>query len=328
MGRWAARKTHVKSHIWRTALCGFLVFLAVCTFTAAIIVRYTNDNILDSEAYVKIVGSLPQNPEVATALGAFTADRLFNGGTVEGYMASFLPEKLAPAAPLLTETLKEQVASTASNVVASDKFTEIWSQANRSAHEALLAVAHSEPRQPKDDASANLKLDGLFALVRERFRGANDSLLNDQQKQGAADLVINVRQNVQTFRGVVQAVETGAWLLPVVGFLLLAGAIWAANNRRLAVLGIGISLAALGLTLLLAFRLISQRWLNSFEQSVYRDAAQVVYEAFYGNLRARLVAITVTGLIIVLITLVFSPYKWAVRLREVLRLDTLQSRKR
>lgn len=328
MGRWAARKTQVKSHMLRSALCGLLVFLAMCTLTAAVIVRYTNDNILDSEGYARIVGPLPQKPEVATALGTFTADRLFNGGSVEGYMASFLPEKLAPAAPLLTDALKEQVASAASTVVASDKFTDIWTQANQATHQALLAIAHSEPRQPHEDASANLKLDGLFALVRERFGSDDGSLLNPQQKEGVADLAINVQQSVQTWRDAVRAVETGAWLLPLLGILLLGGAVWAATNRQRAVLGIGIALTAVGLSLLLAFRLVSHHWLNSFEQVVYRDAAHAVYEAFYGNLRARLIGLIITGLIIILLALLFGPYKWALRLREILHLDTLHTRRR
>lgn len=306
---------------WRMVLCIVLVVLASIMVAAAVATRYVNDNILDTERYLEIIGPLPQNPAVAHALGQFTAERLFDSGAVETQIADFLPPRLAPAAPLFSDALKEQVTGITERVVASEAFLSIWLTANREAHEALMAIARSDPVEPTREAQTRLNLEGLFNLVRERFGGEDGAILTDERQQQAADVVIDLRQSVQRFRNGVRAIETGAWLLPLLALLLLAGAIFAANNRRRAVLGIGITLFALGLSFLLAFKIAVQQVLGSFEQAVYRDAAQVVYEALYGNLRARFVLLTVVGGLIIVVAILCGPYRWAVHLRELLHIQ-------
>ncbi len=321
MARWVARKTKPTMHVWRSVICGVLIVLGVFAMAAGLVVSYAKTNVVDSEGYLRMVGPLPQEPTVATALGAFTADRVFNGLSVEQQVAGFLPDKLAPAAPLLTDTLKDQVATTAGKVAGSDTFSDAWTNANRTAHEALMKVAHSEPRQPKVEAQTVLKLDGLFKVVRERFGGDDGTLLTSEQKENVADLVIHARQTAQQLRNTVRFVEVGAWLFPLLTLIFLVSGVALAADRRRALMWVGWVTVVLGASLLLVFRVISQRWLDSFEQVVYRDAADTIYQAFYGDLRARLVVMTITGLALAFIALLFGPAVWATRLRQILRIS-------
>jgi len=104
--------------------------------------------------------------------------------------------------------------------------------------------------------------------------------------------------------------------------LVLVGlAIFAANNRRKAVGAVGVVLVVLASCMLLVFRLGSEHFLANIEQSVYRDAAATVYEAFYGNMRARLITMMVVGILVWALSLVFGPYGWAVRFREMLHIQ-------
>lgn len=319
MGRWVARKAKHDIHFWRSVISGVLIVLGVFGMAAGLVVSYTKTNVVDTEGYLRMVGPLPQEPAVATALGTFTAERLFNGLSVQENITSFLPDRLQPAAPLLSDTLKEQVATTTGKIAGSAAFSDAWLQANRTAHEALLKVAHSEPREPKLDAQTVVKLDTLFQQVRERFGGDDGTILTPEQKQNAADLVINTQQSVQQLRTTVAFIETGAWLFPLLTLLFLVAGVAVAHNRRHALLWVGLAVVILGAGLLAVFRFVSQRWLDSFDQEVYRTAADTIYQAFYGNLRARLVVMTLTGLVLAFAALLFGPAAWAVRLRRVLR---------
>jgi len=320
MAHWVARKTAKTQSKWRTVLCAVLVFLAAVAVLASIVVRYIDANVLDTDRYVDITSSLAEDPAVATALGAFTADRLFNGGAVENQVAEFLPSKLSPAAPLVTNALKDEVATVATGIASSNAFQSTWTATNRAAHTALLEVAHSERRETSHNAELTLKLQGLFDTVRQRFGGDDGTLLNPDQKASATELAISLRQSVQQVRDYVGLVETGAWLLPLLSIVLLVGAIFVANSRRLAILAIGSVFTVLGLTALLAFCLAARHVFGSFEQEVYKNAAQVIFDAFYGNLRIRLVGLTVTGVLLVAAALLASRYTWAVRVRQWLHL--------
>lgn len=321
MAHWVARKTVTTQTKWRTVLCAVLVFLAAAAVLTSIVVRYVYANMLNTDQYVEITSTLAEDPAVATALGSFTADRLFNSGTVESQVAEFLPNKLAPAAPLLANALKDEVATVATNVASSNAFQNTWAAVNRTAHTTLLEVAHGEPRDRSQKAEVTLRLQSLFDVVRERFGGDDGTILNPQQKASAADLAISVRQTTQQLRNTVGLAETGAWLLPFLSIVFLASAIFTANKRRMAVLAIGIVFIVMGLIVLLAFRIVSNDVLGSFEQEVYRNAAQVIYETFYGNLRIRLVGLVITGALLIGAALLVSPYAWAIRARKRLRLS-------
>jgi hypothetical protein len=304
---------------WRLLLSGVLVLLAVVTLLAAIVTRYTKDNLLDTDQYVSLVGPLPQDPQVAAALGTFTAERLFNSGYVEGQIEGFLPDKLTAAAPLLSEALEQQVATITQNIVTSNVFVSTWEQANRISHERLMRVAHSEPVDGEQlRAETTLALDGLFSKVRERL--GDDPILSEAQKGKASALKVDLQQTVEELRRTVGWIETGAWALPLIAFVLLGAAILAATNRRIAVMTIGITLVLASISMLAVFKLGSGHFLESIQQPVYRDAAQVVYDALFDNLRTRLILLMVVGFVITFLSLFFGPYRWALATRQFLHL--------
>jgi hypothetical protein len=305
---------------WRVLLSGVCIVLATVVLLTGIVTRYINDNVLDTDRYIELVGPLPQDPKVAAALGTFTAERIFNSGTVENQISEFLPPRLSPAAPLLSEALQEQVAVVTENIVSSKAFTSTWTQINRRSHERLIELAHSEPLA-SDPAKAEtvLALDGLFDKVRERF-GDSKTLLSEDQKAKAAELKVDLQQSVSTLRTTVSAIEMGAWLLPLIAIVLLAGAVLIAQNRRKAWLAIGVTLTVVSSLALFALKVTSNNFLDGIEQPVYRDAAQVIYDTLYGNLQMRLTWLLVTGVLVVALSLLFGPYRWATRTRQFLHL--------
>lgn len=320
MARWVARKKVRHTAKWRTVLCVVLIVLSTIAVLGGMLARYADTRFLNTKNYTETVSALPKQPTVATALGTFTADRLFNNGAVENQVAEFLPKPLAPAAPLLTGALQDEVASAATNIASSNAFQNTWTAANQAAHTALLAVAHSEQVHVSKPVQLTINLQGLFDKVRERFGSDDGAIFNPQQKTAAADLAVNVQQTADQLRKTVGMIETGSWLLPSLAFICTVAAIFVANNRRRAFLALGIVFVALGLSALGGFYIASNQLFGTFEQEVYRNAAQTIYEAFYSSLRVQLIGLTVFGLLSVVVALGMGPYAWAVKVRKVMHL--------
>lgn len=305
----------VKGSMWRTLACSICLFLSMVALMGAVLTRYVRDNVLDTDRYMQIVTPLPSDPQVAAALGTFAAERLFEATNAEQRLRQQLPPRLAPLAKPLVNGLQERTADATVKIVQSEGFTHLWSTINLTGHEAVMRIARGEvtPQQQKRVDMA-LKLGGLLTSVRERL-GIEKAFLSDQQKDNLAEAQVSLHQSVEQLRRTVSAIQTGAWLFPLAALVLLALAILAARQRRKAVLAAGLSMATLAGLMLLVINYGITQVENDIQQTVYRNAADVVIQAFYGNLHGRLIALLVLGIVIAFGAILCGPYRWAVGLR-------------
>lgn len=293
---------------WRTVLAVTLAALAAVSLIGSVITRYVRDNVIDTEGYLEIVGPLPQNPAVAAALGEFASEKLVVGTDAENQIKDFLPPKLAPLSEPLTESLQKRINEATQDLVKSSAFETLWTTANKTTHDGMIRLAESEEEDGKRVATAALKLEDLLVRVRERL--GLDSLLSEAQKTQAAEVRIELKQNVATLRTTVSAIETAATWLPWLTLLLLASAVLAAKNRRHAFMGIGIMLLALGVSAMLTFSAASSSWFGQITDDTRKAAAEAVYNAFYSNLQMRFMWITVLCAITLILAALAGRYKW------------------
>lgn len=135
---------------------------------------------LDTDRYVETVGPLAEDPVVQDAVAArlsAAATRAMDLEARAPALAQHLPPALRPyldsaaakGAELLTddvvEAAEELVDRTAAEVLASPQFADAWEQANRSAHEQLLAVLSEEPGQAGGDRRVSLELGTALGTV-------------------------------------------------------------------------------------------------------------------------------------------------------------------
>ena len=65
--------------------------------------------------------------------------------------------------------------------------------------------------------------------------------------------------------------------------------------------------------------------LKRITDPVYKSAAEVIYQAFYGDLRERLTGAMIFGGLLILLALLAGPYRWAKWLRTKFGLSKLRS---
>jgi hypothetical protein len=324
-GRQTARPAHAQrfAHGWRAFGTGLCIMLAAVCLVVGIATRYARDNILNVDGYMAIVGPLPSQPAVSTALATYTTDRLLDVTNAEQNIKDFLPPKLAPLASPLTDALKNRVNQTTQQFVQSDNFSAVWTAANRGAHTAVMRIAESEPRERKAAAVGSVELGPLLANIRERV-GGEHVLLTDQQKDKIADVRVNLQQSVEQLHRTVAAIKNGAQVLPYLGIAFLFLALALAYNRRRAFLGIGIMFTVVSAIMVLTFKAFSGAWLDDITTPVYRTAAEVVYQAFYSDLGRRIMLAMWTGGVVILLALLAGPSTIAQEIRGALRLGAIK----
>jgi hypothetical protein len=130
-----------------------------------------------------------------------------------------------------------------------------------------------------------------------------------------------LQQRVDRLRTTVSFIKGGARTFPFMALAFLLAAVAVAYNRRHTVTAIGITTLLLGLASLIAFKVWSGNFLSNITNASYNAAATAVYEAFYSNLRLRLILLIVFGVMLVLLAALAGSYGWARRVRHALAID-------
>lgn len=309
---------------WRSIVAGVFIALAAVSLVGAVVTRYIQRNILSTNGYLAIVGPLPSDPKVSEALAKYTTHRLFDAADAESNIKDFLPPRLDGLSGPLTERLEAGVNQAAKEFIGGDTFGAIWTTSNRLLQTGVVRLAETEQGEGKLAAIGSLDLSRMLAAVRERLKGEGSGL-TEEQKDKAAAVKLDLRQRVERLRTIYSAINTGAYVLPYLAVAMLLAALAVASSRRRVVMAIGITVLLLGVAMLLTFKIFSGGILDDISDPVYKSAANVIYQAFYDDLRSRLVAATIFGGALILLALMAGPYAWARLIRQKLGLAKLRS---
>lgn len=127
----------------RVSVAVLIVLVAVLVPVTATItwVRHT---VLNTNGYLATVAPLASNPAVTGAVARTATDQLFTALNPEPIVADALPPKAAFLAGPITSGVENFVRGQAEKALASPAFQQIWTTANRVAHEALLKVLNGQ----------------------------------------------------------------------------------------------------------------------------------------------------------------------------------------
>src|SRR3954452_8950322 len=125
---------------WRRPLAmGFIVVATVLAFLA-ILAIWINRQALNTENWSRTSSELLQQPVVRNQLAARLTEELYTSVDVEGALRDALPPRAEILAAPAANALRTQVEKTARKALARPDVQALWVDANRSAHEQLLAV--------------------------------------------------------------------------------------------------------------------------------------------------------------------------------------------
>ncbi|PJJ57812.1 hypothetical protein CLV56_2050 [Mumia flava] len=316
---------------WRWVAFGVLVALAVVLALGGVVSRYTASILLDTDRYVETVAPLADEPAVQDQIVDTATEQLMAQVDVEAMIRQALtgltevaprvPDRVVGLTPVLTSQVETFVHNTLERLVRSDAFATTWAEANRQAHDSVVAVltGREDSSVTVDDrGTVSVRLDALLAAAKEQLVNRGFTFVEGLPSVNAEFEVFQSADVVRAQRAT-DLLDRTSTVLPWLALLLTALAIWAAplGRRRRALVVAALAIALSMLLLALAVAIGRSFYLSAVPADLITiPAAETVFDAVVDPLRTTFRAVFALGVVVALVAFLSGPSPAAVGLRR------------
>jgi hypothetical protein len=240
------RRRTVKALVALGSLLAFLSVFAIWTERQAL---NTND-------WVDTSGRLIQNETVRAAVGEYLIDQLYENVDVEKELENILPGETKQLAGPVSGGLRQVAGSGAEQVLKSSTAEGLWKDANRAAHEQLLAVLENKKEAVSTaEGEVTLNLGSLVTNLADQV-GIGGQLA-EKLPPDAGQITILRSDQLKTAQDIAVGIKGLALILSLLTLLTFGLAIYLSRDGRwVTVLFCGIGLVAAGFAVIV-FRQIA-----------------------------------------------------------------------
>ncbi|WP_243883918.1 hypothetical protein [Cellulomonas fengjieae] len=297
----------------RTSATVALVLLGALLAPVAVVGSWARELVVDTDAYVDTVAPIAEDPLVRSAVaGRITTAvvealdvRQLTTQATDAVASLDLPPVVSEAATSLQTPLENAITgfirTNVTKIVSSAAFADAWQEANRVAHEQIVASLRGDP-----DALAQISSNGALTLdITPIVEDAKASLEQSGFTLASRIPTVNVTFPIGSSADLVRLQSAYRFLdvvggvLPWLALALLAGGVLAARHRSRALVVAGLSLAAGMLVLALGLVIGRSLYAGSLPPGVQRvDTAVAIYDQAVSLLRLQLRVVLVLGLVV------------------------------
>lgn len=226
------------------ALGSVLAFLSVFAI-------WTERQALNTDDWVETSDRLIQNSTIREAVANYLVEQLYENVDVEQELKEILPGDTKDLAGPVSGGLRQVAGDGANQVLKTSTAQGLWEQANRTAHEELLAVLEDKKDGVStDEGEVTLNLATLVTnLANEVGIGAE---LAEKLPEDAGQVTILRSDELQTAQTIAIAIKGLALVLSLLTFLAFGLAIYLSRERWVTVLFCGVGLIAAGFAVIVA----------------------------------------------------------------------------
>jgi hypothetical protein len=315
--------------VWRPVVSGILLAVVVLLAPLCVVARWTHGEVSDTDKYVNTVAPLARNPEVQAAIAHRITTLIFQYVDVQGITdeaANALAERglsdrattgLKALSGPLDSAVQSFVEEKVLEVVQTDAFEQAWDNANRQAHNQLVAALTGDTSgsvQVSGD-EVRISLAAFVDTVKQSLIDQGFGLASQIPTVDATFVLFSSSDLGKAQKGF-HLLDVVATVLPILTLLLIAIAVFVARSRRAALIAAGLCVA-LGMVLL-GLLLTGTRpfYLDALPDTVNQQAAGVVYDTLISSMRRNLRIIGVVALLVAAVAWAVGPSKSARRLRS------------
>ncbi|HKB51311.1 MAG TPA: SHOCT domain-containing protein [Solirubrobacterales bacterium] len=231
------------------ALGSVLAFLSVFAI-------WTERQALNTNDWVDTSGRLIQNETIRAAVGEYLIDQLYENVDVEKELESILPGETKQLAGPVSGGLRQVAGSGAEQVLKSTTAENLWKDANRAAHEQLLAVLENKKEAVSTaEGEVTLNLGSLVTNLASQV-GIGGQLA-EKLPPDAGQITILRSDQLKTAQDIAVGIKGLALILSLLTLLTFGLAIYLSRDGRwVTVLFCGIGLVAAGFAVIV-FRQIA-----------------------------------------------------------------------
>lgn len=330
-----AAQRHTSKHTalrW-TAATLLLIVVAILAFSA-VLARFTRSELLDTDRYVQTVTPLGSDPVLQGALADQVTDAITSRLDIEDTTAEALqsivdnaprvPPAVVGLAPVIADQAQSFVHGTVASLLATDEFETLWTQANRQAHESLVAVLTGDTResiQIDDQGTVSISLAPIIDEARSRLTDRGFAFA-DKIPTIDKSFVLFQSPQLVTAQNATSALDKASTVLPWLTLLAAACAVWAAprRSRLRAVALVGVSIAAAMALLAVAISIGRSVYLGAVTaENLSPQVAETLIDTVLLPLRTTLRAVLAVAIVIAVVAYLSGPSTSAVAIRGAYR---------
>jgi len=231
-----ARRRTVKALVVLGSLLAFLSVFAI----------WTERQALNTDDWVDTSGRMIQNEEIRASVSDYLVDQLYANVNVEKELEGILPGDLKDLAGPASGGLRQVAGGGAEQVLETSTAQELWKDANRTAHEQLLAVLEDKGEAAStSEGEVTLNLGSLVTNLADQV--GIGTQLADKLPPDAGQVTILRSDELKTAQDIASGIKGLALVLTLLTLLCLGGAIYLSRDGRwVTVLFCGVGLVAAG----------------------------------------------------------------------------------
>jgi hypothetical protein len=203
-------------------------------------------------------------------------------------------------------------------IVASPQFVQAWDAANRAGHKQLVTALTGKDEgavKVGTDGTVSIDLGELITTVKAQLV-ANGFTIASAIPQVDAQFVLFQSDDLAKAQSAFRALNTMAWLLPLLVLVLFVGAVFLAPSRRLGVLGVGVTAVVAMAVALIALSVGRIIYLDQLPPDVMPNGlAGTTFDILTRFLQQGLRTILFFGLVTAAVALLAGPSRGAVAIR-------------
>jgi hypothetical protein len=314
---------------WRALVAVVLIVLGCVLAPVAVLGVWAANEVSNTGRYVATMQPLIDDPAIQNVLTDKISNKITSqlniNGTVKQASAQLNSKGLTRISSLLT-TFSSQITSSVSSfvhstvhsVITSHPMEVAWTQANTLAHQALVKVLSGQGGGAVSASNGQIVLNvgPLVAQAKQDLVARGFSLANNIPAVNTTVPLFEAK-NLGKAQAGYRLITTLKIVLPILALVLLAGGVYAARNRRQALIGAGLGLAASMLVLAIALLIARSIYLSSVPSNVLpSDAAAAAYDALVHFIKVGLRAVLALGLVVALAAFFAGPSRAAVGTRS------------
>ena len=292
-----------------------LVVVASLLLLVSSLTVWVKRQALDTNNWTNLSGQMLADDEIRGQLSIYLVDTLFTNTDATARIQQALPPDRAALAPVITGALRNFAVQAADRLLATPQAQKLWEEANRRAHENLLAVLNGEDvgRFQTADGSVVLDLSPVVQQLKDRLGLSGERLSPD-----AGRITVLNSDQLSTAQTTLKVIKALSVILVVIVLFLYGLAIYLATGQRRRVLrASAVSFVIVGVILLVVQKVVGNQVVNSLlATDAVRPAGHDAWLIGTELLRAVAVALIAYGLIALIGAWLAGPTRWATAARS------------
>ncbi|MFD9246375.1 hypothetical protein ACFV0D_31505 [Streptomyces sp. NPDC059556] len=312
-------------HRGRSFLAAVLIVIGCLLVPLGIVAAWTSDIVGDTDRYVSTVAPLASDADVQAAVANRVTGAVMEHIDLETLLEGVAPEQrplLAKALGKLGGSLESAVSSfvhdKAQDVVASDAFETVWTDANRAVHTSVVRAltGSGDGAVQINNDTVTVDLAPVIERVKERLVDSGLTVAGKIPEIHTDFTVVKSEDIGKVKTGFRLLQVMGLWL-PVLAVLLVVAGVLLSTHRRRTVIASAIGVAVAALVLGIALTVFRTVYLNALPDTVSQPAAGSVYDALIHFLRTTVRMVVTLGLVVALAAWLTGPSRPAVVVRRM-----------